>query len=81
MLDKRTNVLLTQNGYNHLYEIAKQKKSTVSRLIRSSVEKTYNLKSTKDYAKAINEFAKAGKKLTGIKVVDIKELISYGRKY
>jgi len=81
MLDKRTSILLTQQGYDHLYEIAKQKKATISELIRGSVEKTYNLDNLQDHKKAVSEFLDAGKSLKGVKNADIKQLINHGRKY
>jgi len=79
MLNKRTNILFSEELWNNLLSLAKSSNTSAGELIRKAVENTYFNDDRK------SRITKANKTILSIrkkgKNIDHKALIDYGRKY
>lgn len=81
MLNARTNIVFDPNILLFLKQLAKKKKTSVGKLVRTAVEKEYyseQKKQDEQIAKAVKKILKIRKVIKGI---NFKEYINYGRKY
>lgn len=78
MLDKRTNILFSNELWRSLITLAQQSDTSVGDLIRKAVKKTYFQGSRKEaIIKAFDTIISTRK---SHKKIDYRELIAYGRK-
>jgi len=80
MLTKRTQILFDIQIWTMLTTLAKVKKTSIAKLVRDAVEKTY-MKDVEleERRKAIEEIERIRPHFKG--KLDYKEMINYGRKY
>ncbi|MBI2327618.1 hypothetical protein HYU92_04860 [Candidatus Curtissbacteria bacterium] len=80
MLNKRTNILFDEKMWQRLTNKAKERKTSVGKLVRQAVEKAYVAdEELEKRKKALEEILKIRK--VSKKRIDYKFLINYGRKY
>lgn len=81
MLSKRTNILFTDEVFNHLTALASRSKTSVGDLVRKAVIKVYYQEHSDKRVNAYNKILFLRKNMKKISNKEIKELINYGRKY
>lgn len=79
MLTHRTNLLLEEQDYHLLSQLASQQQVSMGKLIRQAVKKTYITSPINTRTKILNELQKLGKKVN-TQGINYKELITYGRR-
>ena len=80
MLNKRTNILFDEKLWQTLTSEAKERKTSIGKLVRQAVEKAYVVdEELEKRKKALEEILKIRK--VSKKRIDYKFLINYGRKY
>lgn len=81
MLTKRTNILFEEDLFRHLVSLANKNGTSVGDLVRKAVVKAYPKKIINKRMNAYNKIIKLKKGLGSISNKEIKEMISYGRRY
>jgi len=84
MLDKRTNVLLTQQDHRFLTRLSQQKGKTIGHLIREAIKETYfpiktTEKTTSTYA-ILQDIDRINQTID-TRSINYQELIEDGRKF
>lgn len=80
MMNKRTQILLSQDLWENLSELAKERGTSVGNLVREAVQKTYFTEVKNQRAvKAIDKIFAIRPHFMGR--IDYEELINYGRKF
>ena len=77
MLDKRTNILFSNELWHNLLTLARRSNTSVGDLISKAVEKTYFQDNKETITKAFETILSTRKSQ---KNIDYQELIAYGRK-
>lgn len=80
MLTQRTNILFDKQTWTTLQMIAKEEKTSVGKLVRAAIQKTYfEGREQEARAKAVKDIRAMRPHLKG--KINYKHLIAYGRKY
>lgn len=80
MLNVRAQILFDETLWKTLHRLSKTKKTSISKLVRNAVEKTYiKTEELETRRKAIEEIERIRPHFKG--KLDYKEMINYGRKY
>lgn len=80
MLTKRAQILFDQNMWNQLIKLAKKQQTSVSEIIRKTVEK--QIEDEEVFEKRYQAIESTMKnRLKSRKKINYRELINYGRKY
>ena len=80
MLTKRTNILIQEETWQRLVDLARQMNTSAGELIRRAIKKTYFADDRNDeIARAVQSIRAIRPKIKG--KINYKELINEGRKY
>lgn len=81
MLNKRTNILFSEEEYLFLVALADKNKTSVGNLVRSAIKKTYlNQENLEEREKLVEDIFSLWPKQKTKKAIDYKQFIEDGRK-
>jgi hypothetical protein len=80
MLTRRTNLLLTENDYLLLSQLASKRNESIGELIRKAIRKFYNYESADSRKKILVKISRLSTQISP-KGIDYKKLVEDGRKY